>query len=55
MNSKEIGQLEKKSLYTVKLCNEMKELVISSKLNELNKFVKKVIKKNEILIFIVNK
>ncbi len=53
MNIKEIEQLEKKSLYTIRLNNEIKESVISSKFNELSMFVKREIKKNELVIIIV--
>jgi hypothetical protein len=55
MNNKEIEQLEKKSLHTVKLCNEMKDTVISSKLSDLDKCVKKELKQNEILIIVIKK
>jgi len=53
MNSREIEQLEKKSLYTVKLCNEIKETVMSSKFNDLCKFVKREIKQNRLVIIVI--
>ncbi len=53
MNSKEIEHLKRNSIYTVKLCNEMKESVISSKLNDLSKNIKKEIKQNELVVVVM--
>jgi hypothetical protein len=53
MNSREIEQLEKKSIYSIRVNNDLKESVIQNYLNELNKIVKKNSRRNNLIVFIV--
>jgi len=53
MNSREIEQLEKKSIYTIQINNELKDQVINDYLNELNKVIKRETKKKELKVLVV--
>jgi hypothetical protein len=53
MNSREIEQLEKKSIHSIRVNNDLKESVIQNYLNELNKIVKKNSRRNNLIVFIV--
>ena len=53
MNSKEIKQIEKKSIYSLMIDDDLKDTVINSHLNELNKIIKSNLKRKKLLIFIV--
>lgn len=53
MNSREIEQFEKKSIYSLRVSDDLKESVIQNYLNELNKIVKKNSKRKNLIVFIV--
>jgi hypothetical protein len=53
MNTKEIEQLEKKSIYSLRVSDDLKESVIQNHLNDLNRFVKSNTKKKKILIVVL--
>jgi len=53
MNLRELELLEKKSLYSLRITNELKESVIQSNLNEFNRVVKTQSKKRKILVVIL--
>ena len=53
MNSREIEQIEKKSIYSLKVCNELRDSIINSYLIELNKVIKSNLKKKKLVILIV--
>ena len=53
MNSREIEQLEKKSIYSIRVNNDLKESVIQNYLNELKRIVKSNTKKKKVLIVVV--
>ena len=53
MNSREIEQLEKKSIYSVRINDDLKESVIKCYLDELNRVVKSNTKKKKIVIFVL--
>jgi len=53
MNLREIEQLKKKSLYSVKINSDLKESVIQNNLNEFIKFVKSNTVKKKILIVVL--
>ena len=53
MNTREIEQLEKKSIYSIRVNDELKESVIQSYLNDLNRVVKSNTKKKKVVIVIL--
>ena len=53
MNSREIEQLEKKSIYSLRVSNNLKESVIQNYLNDLNKIIKSNIKKKNLIILVM--
>ncbi len=53
MTDKELEKLEKHSLYTMKVSPDIKEQVVSGHLNELCRVVKREVRKNEILVYII--
>jgi hypothetical protein len=53
MNLREIEQLEKKSIYSLRVSDNLKESVIQNHLNDLNRFVKSNTKKKKILIVVL--
>ncbi|MDH6240568.1 hypothetical protein M2125_000358 [Polynucleobacter sphagniphilus] len=55
MNSRELELLEKKSLYCLRVCDDLKESVVQSYLNDLNKFVKFNTKKKLLLVVLEDK
>ena len=53
--SRELEQLEKKSLFSLRVNGDLKDSVIQSYLNELNKVIKKEIKRKELVIIVMEK
>jgi hypothetical protein len=53
MTPKELEQLEKKSIYTLRINDDLKDQVINGYLNELNKVVKTNIKRKELSVFVI--
>lgn len=53
MNLREIEQLEKKSIYSLRVSNELKESVIQSNLNNLNRVIKSNTKKKKVVIVVL--
>ena len=53
MNSREIEQLEKKSIYSIRLSDEQKNQVIKNYLIELNQQVIKNLKNKKVMIFVI--
>jgi hypothetical protein len=53
MNQKELERLEKDSIYTLRINNDLKDQVINGYLNELNKVVKREVKRNELVVMVV--
>jgi hypothetical protein len=53
MNSREIEQLEKKSIYSLRVNNELKESVIQSYLNDLNRVVKSNTNKKKVVVVVL--
>lgn len=53
MNSREIEQLEKKSIYSLRVNHDLKESVIQTYLNDLNRVVKSNTKKKKVLIVVL--
>lgn len=54
MTPRELERLEKDSIYTLRINNDLKDQVINGYLNELNKIVKANVKKKELIIFVVD-
>lgn len=52
MTSRELEQLEKKSIYTIRINDDLKGQVIDGYLNELNKIVKKELKRKKLVVII---
>lgn len=52
MNQRDIERLEKNSIYTMRVNNDLKDQVINGYLNELNKVVKTNIKKKLVVLVI---
>ena len=55
MTPRELEQLEKKSIYTLRINDDLKDQVINGYLNELNKVIKTNVKKKELVVFVVEK
>ena len=53
MNSREIEQLEKKSIYSIRVSNEQKNQVTKNYLIELNQQVMKNLKNKKLMIVVV--
>ena len=53
MKSKEIEQLKKKSIYTIRINEDLKNQVIYEQLKELNKVIKRESKKKELIILVI--
>ena len=53
MNQRELERLEKDSIYTLQINNDLKDQVINGYLNELNKVVKTNVKKMELVVLII--
>lgn len=54
MNSREIEQLKKKTIYSIQINDDLKDSVIRNYLNEFNTFIKRESKKNKLLILVIN-
>jgi len=54
MNKRELEQLEKKSIYTIRVSDEQKDQVINGYLNELNKVIKRETKKKELIVIVIS-
>ena len=53
MNQKELERLEKESIYTLRINNDLKDQVINGYLNELNKVVKREVKRKELVVLVM--
>jgi hypothetical protein len=53
MTPRELEQLEKKSIYTLRMNDNLKDQVINGYLNELNKVIKSNTKKKKVLILVL--
>ena len=55
MTPRELEQLEKKSIYTMRINDDLKDQVINGYLNELNRVVKTNVKKRELVVLVIDK
>jgi hypothetical protein len=55
MNEKQLQQLEKDSIYMMRVNPDIKDQVVSGYLNELCRVVKREVGKNEILVYVIKK
>jgi hypothetical protein len=53
MTLKELERLEKESIYTLRINNDIKDQVINGYLNELNKVVKGEVKRKALVVMVV--
>ena len=53
MNSREIEQFKKKSIYSLRVNDDLKESVIQNYLNELSKIVKINSRRKNLIVFVV--
>ncbi len=53
MNEKQLQQLEKESIYTMRVNPDIKEQVVSGYLNELCRVVKKEVRKKEVVVLVI--
>jgi hypothetical protein len=53
MNQKELERLEKDSIYTLRINDDLKDQVINGYLNELNKVVKKEVKRKGLVVLVM--
>ncbi len=53
MNEQQIKSLERSSCYTLRVNDDMKEKVIQEYLNDLEKVVKREIKKSELAVIVI--
>ena len=52
MNNREKEQLNKKSIYSLQISDDLKDSVISNHLNELNAVIKRETKKKELIVLV---
>ena len=52
MTPRELEQLEKKSIYTLRMNDDLKDQVINGHLNNLVKFIKKELKQSRIHVMV---
>jgi uncharacterized protein YihD (DUF1040 family) len=55
MNQKELERLEKDSIYTLRINNDLKDQVINGYLSDLNKVVKTNVRKRELVILVIER
>ena len=55
MNQRELEQLEKKSIYTIRINDDLKDQVINGYLNELNMVVKTNVRRKELVVLVIKK
>ena len=55
MTSRELEQIEKRSIYTLRMNDDLKDQVINGYLNELNKVVKTNVKKKDVVVLVMEK
>ena len=53
MTPRELEVLEKKSIYTLRINDDLKDQVINGYLNELNKVIKTNVKKKDLIILVI--
>jgi hypothetical protein len=53
MTPRELERLEKDSIYTIRINDDLKDQVINGYLNELNKVVKTNVKKKELVVLVM--
>jgi hypothetical protein len=53
MNSREIEQLEKKSIYSIHINDDLKDSVINNHLKELNAVIKQETKKKDLIVLVI--
>ena len=53
MNEKQLQQLEKDSIYTIRVNPDIKDQVVSGYLNELCRVVKKEVRNKEIVVIVI--
>ncbi len=53
MNEKQLQQLEKDSIYIMKVSPDIKDQVVSGYLNELCRVVKKEVKRSGVMIMVI--
>ena len=53
MNEKQLQQLEKDSIYMMRVNPDMKDQIVSGYLNELNKVIKTNVKNKELVILVI--
>jgi len=53
MTPRELEQLEKKSIYTLRINDDLKDQVINGYLSELNKIVKTNVKKRDLVVLVM--
>ena len=53
MNQRELERLEKDSIYTLRINNDLKDQVINGYLNELNKMIKIYVKKRDLVVLVM--
>ena len=55
MNQRELERIEKDSIYTLRINNDLKDQVINGYLNELNKVIKTNVKRKNLVILVMEK
>jgi hypothetical protein len=53
MTPRELERLEKDSIYTLRINNDLKDQVINGYLNELNKIVKTNVKRKDLIVLVM--
>lgn len=53
MTPRELDKIERESIYTMKLTNDLKDQVVNTYLNDLNKVIKSNLKKRKLIILVL--
>jgi uncharacterized protein YihD (DUF1040 family) len=55
MNQRELERLEKDSIYTLRINNDLKDQVINGYLSDLNKVIKTNVRRRELVILVIER
>ena len=54
MNHRELKKLENDSIHSIEMNNDLKDTAINSHLNDLNRVIKSNLRKNKILVLVLD-
>jgi hypothetical protein len=55
MTDKEIEKMEKSSIFSLTISSDLKDQIVSTRINELNRVIKKELKRRDLVIIVMEK